>query len=174
MIDLNLIREHPDKVHEALLKRGGDVDFSELLDFDRQRREKIREVERLRSRRNQVSEEISSLKRDHLRADELIEEMRSVAAQIKVLDIELAEIEKQIANFLDQLPNLPDDDVLPGGKENNQVIRTWGEKPIFQHGISDHVEICEKLGLVDYDRGVKLGSANFWVYTGQGQSSSGR
>ncbi|MGW8226651.1 MAG: serine--tRNA ligase [Anaerolineales bacterium] len=168
MIDLNLIREQPEKVHEALLKRGEDVDFSELLDFDRRRREKISEVEGLRSRRNQVSEEISILKRDQLPADNLIEEMRSVASQIKTLDLELAEIENQIADFLDQLPNLPDDDVLPGGKENNQVIRTWGEKPDFQHGISDHVEICEKLGLVDYERGVKLGGANFWVYTGQG------
>jgi seryl-tRNA synthetase len=168
MIDLNLIREQPDKVREALLKRGEDVDFSELLDFDRQRRQKISEVEGLRSRRNQVSEEISILRRDHQPADNLIEEMRSVASQIKVLDVELAEIEKLIADFLDQLPNLPDDDVPAGGKENNQVMRTWGEKPDFQDGISDHVEICERLGLVDYDRGVKLGGANFWVYTGQG------
>jgi seryl-tRNA synthetase len=168
MIDLKLIRENPDKVHEALLKRGEDVDLNILLSLDKQRREKITEVEGLKSRRNQVSSEISTLRQENRSADQLIEEMKEVSSEIKILDIKVAEIEGQISGFIDELPNLPDEDVPPGGKENNEVIRKWGDKPDFNDGIIDHVELSEKLGLIDYNRGVKLGGANFWMYKGDG------
>lgn len=168
MIDLKLIRDDPAKVREALLKRGEDVDFNELLQLDQLRRQKITEVESLKSKRNQVTSEISVLRRDNKPADKLIEEMKVVSSEIKVLDNEVSEIAIKIAYFIDQLPNLPDEDVLPGGKENNEVIRTWGEQPTFNYEILDHMELSEKLGLVDYNRGVKLGGANFWLYKGDG------
>lgn len=168
MIDLKLIRENPEKVHDALLKRGEDVDLNKLLSLDKQRREKITEVEDLKSRRNQVSSEISALRQENRSADQLIEEMRVVSSEIKILDIKVAEIEDQISGFIAELPNLPDEDVPPGGKENNEVIRRWGDKPDFTDGLIDHVEFSEKLGLIDYNRGVKLGGANFWLYKGDG------
>jgi seryl-tRNA synthetase len=168
MIDLKLIREHPDKVSEALLKRGEVVDFTKLLSLDKQRREKIAEVEGLKSRRNQVSTEISALRREDRSANQLIEEMKDVSAMIKMIDMQVAEIENQISDFMDELPNLPDEDIPSGGKENNEVIRKWRDKPDFNYAILDHVEISEKLGLIDYNRGVKLGGANFWLYKGDG------
>jgi seryl-tRNA synthetase len=65
------------------------------------------------------------------------------------------------------LPNLPDDRVPPGGKENNRVVRTWGEKPALAEP-KDHVELATRLGLIDYERGTKLGGNGFWLYTGKG------
>lgn len=168
MLDLKLIRENPDKVREGLRKRGADVDLTGLLLLDEQRREKITEVEGLKASRNQVSEQIALLRREGEPAEQLIQEMKDVSLQIKVLDQEVADIEKQISAFIDSLPNLPDEDVPPGGKENNEVIREWGRKPNFDHEIMDHVELCEKLGLLDYNWGVKLGGANFWLYKGWG------
>lgn len=168
MIDLKLIRKDPEKVSDALRKRGEDVNLTELLNLDKRRREMITEVEGLKARRNQVSGEISTLRKEKKSADKLIEEMTDVSSEIKSLDLQVAEIETQISFFIDVLPNLPADDVPPGGKENNEVMRISGEKPNFSHQIFDHVELSERLGLIDYERGVKLGGANFWLYHGDG------
>lgn len=168
MIDMKLIRDNPAKFRGALLKRGIDMDLSELISLDKQRRAAIVEVEGLKSRRNQVSTEISVLRAENKPTDDLIAEMKGVSAAIKSLDSQVAEIEEQISTLLDRIPNIPDDDVLAGGKEANEVIRKWGHKPEFDFELIDHVEISEKLGLVDYNRGVKLGGANFWLYRGDG------
>lgn len=168
MLDLKFIRENPAKVKDALLKRGQDVNLPELLDLDEQRRKTISEVEGLKARRNQVSSEISLLRREDKLTDELIGEMQEVSSEIKKLDAQLIKIENQLSDLMDLLPNLPDADVPPGGKENNEVIRIWGTKPDFDFEPSDHVELGEKLGLIDYERGVKLGGANFWLYKGEG------
>lgn len=168
MIDIKLIRENPAMVTQALKKRGEEVDLTELLSLDKERREKISEVENLKARRNQVSAEISDLRREGKPADDLIAEMKEVSNEIKSLDVKVAEIEDQISVIIDGLPNLPDEDVPPGGKENNEVISRWHSIPKFEFEIKDHVELCEALGLIDYDRGVKLGGANFWLYKGYG------
>lgn len=168
MIDIKLIRENPEKVYQALLKRGETVDLTSLLDLDKQRREKLTKVEGLKARRNKVSTEISNLQRENKSSEQLIREMREVSAEIKDLDATVTEIEKQISSILDALPNLPDEDVPSGGKENNEIIRTWSKRPEFDYPTRDHVELSESLGLVDYNRGVKLGGANFWLYKGDG------
>ena len=82
------------------------------------------------------------------------------------MDDELRDIERKIHDFLAALPNIPADDVVAGGKENNQVVRTFGEKPKFNFEPKNHVDLVTSLGLVDYDRGVKIGGTGFWVYTG--------
>ncbi len=93
MIDLKLIRENPEKVSEALLKRGEVIDLTDILHLDKQRREKITEVEGVKSRRNQVSIEISNWRRENKSTDQHIEEMKEVSAQIKIIDLKGAEIE---------------------------------------------------------------------------------
>lgn len=93
MIDFKLIRENPEKVSEALLKRGEVIDLTDILHLDKQRREKITEVEGVKSRRNQVSIEISNWRRENKSTDQLIEEMKEVSAQIKIIDLKGAEIE---------------------------------------------------------------------------------
>lgn len=131
MHDINFIRENPEKVIKGLIKRGVDLDLTNLLELDRQRRARIFEVEGLKSRKNQISSEISALIKEKKSTDQHIGEMKDLSLRIKALDSKLAGIEKEMSEFMDGLPNLPDEDVPPGGKENNEVLHQWGQKPVF-------------------------------------------
>lgn len=168
MLDLNLIREKPEEVKNALLKRGFEVDFGELLSRDEQRRKLITEAERLKAERNRVSAEIPALKAEGRDVRELLERMKTVSDRIKALDGERIEVERRIKEFLENLPNIPAPDVRGGGKEKNEVVRVWGEKPLFNFPPKDHVTLVTDLGLVDYERGVKMGGNGFWLYKGDG------
>jgi seryl-tRNA synthetase len=168
MLDINMIREDPERVRKALLKRMDSVDFSQLLRWDEDRRKLITGTEEMKARRNQVSAMIPRMKKEGMDASEHIAEMRELSDRIKEQDILIKELEEKIRGFLAVLPNIPADDVVAGGKENNQVIRTFGEKPRFDFKPRDHVELVKLLGLIDYERGVKIGGNGFWAYTGLG------
>ena len=168
MLDLKLIKEQPEFVRNALLKRMEAVDLTPLLEWDAQRRSVIQETETLKARRNQVSAQIPALKKAGQPVDELTHEMHAVSVKIKELDAQVSELDAKIKDMLDGMPNIPDDDVVAGGKEQNQVIRVWGQKPEFAFAPKDHVELVTSLGLVDYERGVKLGGRGFWLYKGDG------
>lgn len=168
MLDINLIREDPDGVRNALLKRMDEVDFDELLGWDGQRRALIPEIDALRERRNKVSGQIPAMKKAGEDVVPIQKEMREVSIRIKDLDADLDRIEKQIRAFLEGLPNIPADDVVAGDKEANEVIRTWGSKPEAAFDPKDHVELATSLGLIDYERGVKMGGNGFWLYRNAG------
>lgn len=168
MLDLNLIRENPEKVKAALLKRMDKVDFTEILELDKERRELLVKVETLQSKRNTLSKEIAQLKRQGKDAEDNFEEMKELANTIKELDNKLTNVEEEIRASLEKLPNMPDEDVLPGGKENNKVVREWGKKPEFNFKPKDHMELVKLNDLIDYERGVKLGGNGFWIYKGNG------
>ena len=168
MLDIALIRQNPDRVARALKKRVDHIDFTDLLAWDATRRAHIAETGRLREKRNKVSARIPALKKAGEDIAPVQREMRDVSARIKTLETELAEIEQRIRAFLEGLPNIPADDVPPGGKENNRPIRTWGEKPAPDFQAKDHVDLVADLRLIDYARGVKMGGAGFWLYIGDG------
>ena len=168
MLDIALIRQNPDRVARALKKRVDPIDFTDLLAWDATRRGHIAETGRLREKRNKVSARIPALKKAGEDIAPVQREMRDVSARIKTLETELAEIEQRIRAFLEGLPNIPADDVPPGGKENNRPIRTWGEKPAPDFQVKDHVDLVADLRLIDYARGVKMGGAGFWLYIGDG------
>ncbi|NLU25867.1 MAG: serine--tRNA ligase [Hungateiclostridium thermocellum] len=168
MLDINRIRNNPDEVKKALLKRMDHVDFSELLEWDSERRKLIVENDEKKARRNKVSDEIPRLKKEGTDVTDLLAEMKSLSGIIKENDERLRSLESKINAFLSALPNIPAEDVVPGGKENNQVLRYWGQKPDFDFEPKDHVELATSLGLVDYERGAKIGGNGFWVYTGDG------
>jgi seryl-tRNA synthetase len=168
MLDINLIRENPDAVRNALLKRMDAVDFTDLLQWDKDRRESITEVGVLREKRNKVSTQIPQMKKAGEDTAVLQQEMKEVSNQIKTIEADLAQIEARIHTFMDGLPNVPADDVVAGGKENNAVVRTWGKLPGFDFSPKDHVDLVTSLRLVDYERGVKMGGAGFWLYVGDG------
>jgi len=168
MLDLNLIRENPEKVKAALLKRMDKVDFTEILELDKERRELLVKVETLQSKRNTLSKEIAQLKRQGKDAEDNFQEMKELANAIKELDNKLTVVEEKIKDSIEKLPNMPDEDVLPGGKENNKVIREWGKRPEFNFKSKDHMELVKLNDLIDYERGVKLGGNGFWIYKGNG------
>ena len=168
MLDLKLLKEKPQEIQHAFRKRMIDVDLTEVLELDTQRRTLIQETETLKAQRNSVSAQIPRLKKDGQPIDALKTEMQEVSAKIKQLDAALADIERQIKEIVERLPNIPDADVPAGGKENNQVVHVWGQKPQFDFVPKDHVELVTSLHVIDYERGVKLGGRGFWLYKGIG------
>lgn len=168
MLDLNLIRDNPQKVAGALAKRNFSADFSELLAWDRERRAKIQEADQLKARRNKVSAEIPALRKQGGDVSGLMDEMRLAGERIKEADQAIGELGGRMDGFLSALPNMPADDVPAGGKENNEALRSWGAKPEFAFAPQNHVDLVGRLGLIDYERGVKLGGAGFWLYKGDG------
>jgi seryl-tRNA synthetase len=168
MLDIKLIRDQTEQVRSALLKRMDKVDFSELLGWDESRRSALAELEAKRNRRNEVSAAVPALKKSGADVQPVFAEMKTLGTEIKALETEQADVEARIHDFLARLPNIPDPDVLPGGKENNEILSSWGEKPKFDFTPKDHVALLGDLGMVDYARGAKLGGSGFWVYRGDG------
>ena len=168
MLDLNLIRTNPEKVAASLAKKGCTVDFTELLAWDAERKAKIAEVETLKAKRNKVSAEIPKLKKAGQPVDEIFKEMRELGDEVAKLDKEVSDLADKVNGFIACLPNMPDDDLLADEKENNKVIRVVGEKPVFDFPMKNHVDLCTSLGIIDYDRGVKLAGNGYWIYRGLG------
>ncbi|MBQ2723207.1 MAG: serine--tRNA ligase [Clostridia bacterium] len=168
MIDVNLIRKDAEGVRQRYLKRGKDIDFAPFLQLDEQRKQLISTVEAMKAQRNKVSQEVPKLKKQGLDVAQTIAEMKALGEKISQQDAQLNEVNAKIRDFLLRLPNLPDEDLVAGGKENNQEVKYFGEKPQFDFQPKDHVELCKSLGLIDYERGVKLAGNGSWIYTGVG------
>lgn len=168
MISLELIRKDKEKIEKLLKNKGTEVNFDELLEWDEKRRCIIGEVERLKAEKNKVSALIPMMKKNGENTDAIFEEMKELGNKIANFDAEVAEYESKIFNFLAVLPNPPDEDLLPGGKENNKVIKTVNPKREFDFEIKNHVDLCTELGLIDYERGAKLAGNGSWIYKGMG------
>lgn len=168
MLDINKIKENPEKIAAALAKKGCDTDLSLVIAWDNERKAAISGVEQLKARRNKVSAEIPKLKKEGKPVEHIFKEMREIGDEIADRDADINALVERITDFLSRLPNLPDDDLLPGEKENNQVVRIVGEKPEFSFPVKNHVDLCTSLRLIDYERGVKLGGNGFWIYRGLG------
>lgn len=168
MLDIKQIREDAEAIRQKLLKRMDQIDFSQCLQWDKKIRALKTEGDELKAERNKVSKQIPQLQKEKKPVKELIERMQTVSAKIKAIDPEIAELNEKIKNFLDHLPNIPDDDVPEGGKENNQKIREWGKKPEFDFKPLDHMDLVKRLDLIDYERAVKIGGSGFWLYKGDG------
>lgn len=168
MLDLARIRKEPEVVAAILKKREYEVDFTEILALDEKRRELIQGAETLKNKRNKLSAEVPKMKKQGLDTTALFDEVRQIGEQIKRDDAIIAELDTKVQDFVASLPNLTDEDIVAGGKENNAVEHIFGEKPAFDFQPLSHIDLCEKLGLVDYVRGAKLGGSGFWVYTRDG------
>ncbi|MEI7528275.1 MAG: serine--tRNA ligase [Elusimicrobiota bacterium] len=162
MLDINLIRTSPEKVKLALLKRLDSVDLSPITGLDQKRRELIVGSDALKMRKNSVSASVKSKTREEQQV--LFAEMKEISAKVKALDTEAAAVETELGRLMAELPNMPADDVAAGGKESNSVLREWGAKPEFKFEPKSHLDLAKDLGLIDYERGVKLGGTGFWLY----------
>ena len=162
MLDLKFVRENPKLVEEAVKSRNGSLDLTEFLELDKQRREITQQVEALKKERNTASQEIGKLKKAGQDAAEQMAAVRALGDKIAVDDKELKEIEEKIKSILLTIPNVPAEDV-PVGKDDtcNPVIRTWGEPKA-------HWDIGENLGILDFERGVKVSGARYVFYRGMG------
>ncbi|MCQ2800496.1 MAG: serine--tRNA ligase [Bacilli bacterium] len=168
MIDINRIRENPEAVKEALKKKLWDADFTELLEWDKRKKELIQFVEGNKAEMNRLSASVPQAKKNGEDVSKIFAQVKAIAAKNAESDDELKELEQKIFNFLAELPNIPDDDLLGGGKENNKPIKVFGKKPEFDFPMKDHVELATSLGLIDYDRAAKIAGRGAWIYTNLG------
>ncbi|HKM10035.1 MAG: serine--tRNA ligase [Bacilli bacterium] len=168
MLDINLIRENPEKVKDALKKKMWDADFTQLLEWDTQKKNIIHLVEDNKAEINRLSASVPAAKKAGEDIGAIFVKAKEIAAKNLEKENELKELEGKIFDFMSSLPNVPDDDLVGGGKENNRVIHVFGEKPNFTFKIKDHVELATSLGLVDYDRASKISGRGTWIYTNLG------
>ena len=169
MLDIKLIRDNPEEVKARLATVGiPGADIDALLDIDRVRRARIREVEALRADRAQRSKEIRKIS-DPAERDTAVRSMRALGERVRQLEKQLAQEEEDFQQRLLELPNLPHPDVPVGKDEDeNVVLRTEGKPPTFAFSPRPHWELGEALGIIDFERGVKISGSRFYILKGLG------
>ena len=169
MLDLNLIREKPEVVRNALKNRqmnSSPVDA--ILSVDEKRRALLTEVEQLKAERNAVSKEIGKMK-DAAERETKIAAMRDVGDRIAALDRQVAEVEAELTSLTSALPNLPDERTPIGVSEDeNVVLKTVGQLPEFDFEPKAHWDLGPALGVIDFERGTKITGSRFYVLSGAG------
>ncbi len=166
MLDIRLLRESPEVIREALAKRGEDFPVEKVMELDAQRRRLLHEVETLRAQRNEASKKLGKMAE---KPGELIAGLRQLGERIDSLEKQVAELETQLEDYMLRLPNIPADDVpVGGGAEDNIVVRSWGSPPEFPFSPLPHWELGERLGIIDFQRGVKLSGSRFYILKGAG------
>jgi seryl-tRNA synthetase len=169
VLDINLIREYPDIVRDALHKRQADPEpVDQVLKLDEERRILIQQVESLKAERNTVSKEISQMK-DQSARQEKIDQMRAVGEQIDALDQNLRAVEEQLGTIMSEIPNIPDPDVPLGVDESeNVIIKTVGQLPEYDFIPQPHWDLGPALGIINFEQGVKITGSRFYVLSGAG------
>ncbi len=170
MLDIKLIKENPEKVKALLAAKEyeASAEIDKILELDTKRRELIGETEALKAEQNKVSKQIPMMKKAGEDTTEVFANMKKLSETIKTNDAKLKEVEEEYRTLMLSLPNLPDEDLKPGGKENNEPVRFFGDPHVFDFEPKNHVDLCTDLGLIDYPRGTKLSGSGFWVYRGMG------
>ena len=184
MLDIMKIRQNPDAIKAGMKAKEVDCDaiVDRILELDVQVRALKTATETMTAEKNKLSKENGKLFGQKKGAEKRGEDTSAIEAQIAAnmaasnkIDEEIAEdkeklkqLDAELYNNMLALPNMPDPDLLPGGKENNQPLRYIGEKHAFDFEPKHHVDLCTELGLIDYERGVKLAGGGNWMYTGMG------
>lgn len=169
MLDIKFIREHTEEVRQNLKNRHAQVDLDALLEADARRRELLGQVEAMKNRRNDVTKEISVLKRNKENADEKIAAMKELGDEIAVLDGKVKESEEQMLAVQLMIPNMCHPSVPVGNDDSdNPEVRKWGDVTTFDFEAKNHWEIGEHLGILDAERAGKVAGSRFYFYLGAG------
>ncbi len=169
MLDIKFIREHTEEVRQNLKNRHAQVDLDALLEADARRRELLGQVEAMKNRRNDVTKEISVLKRNKENADEKIAAMKELGDEIAVLDGKVKEAEEQMLAVQLMIPNMCHPSVPVGNDDSdNPEVRKWGDVTTFDFEAKNHWEIGEHLGILDAERAGKVAGSRFYFYLGSG------
>jgi seryl-tRNA synthetase len=170
MIDVKLIVEKTDFVKSALLKRmkPEELDLESIVILYNQKKEKQAEFEKVRTEQNSFNDKMSQVQKGSEEFKLMLVELKELAAKVKNLEEEARKIDEELTSKVEVLPNLPDDDLLAGEKENNKVVKEFGTQPKFDFEIKDHVELGTKLDILDFERAAKMGGAQMSMYKGDG------
>jgi seryl-tRNA synthetase len=169
MIDPKIIREKSEIVVDALNKRGAKFNIEELRAIDEKRRSLIQESEKMKNQKNELSNEIAKLRKAGNQAQEQIENLRILGTKISEAEKELKVVEGQWDDLTMLIPNIPHHSVPVGtSEEDNQVVKTWGEKPVYDFEPLAHWDLGEKLDILDFKRAAKITGARFSLYKSYG------
>lgn len=169
MLDLKRIRMNPEEVKKALQKRHGNYPIDEVLELDEKRRNILAEVEEMKAKQNQVSKEIPKLKKEGKDVKEVLNEMKNLSEKIKGLDVNIKEIDEALKHLLLQIPNTPNETVVVGKTdEDNVEIRKFGEPRQFHFQPKAHWDLGTNLDILDFERASKITGARFTVFKGLG------
>jgi len=169
MLDVDLIRNHPDRVREAAQNKGEPVDVDAFLELDAQRRQLMTQAEALRGRRNANSKQVAELKKAGGDAQALVDETRVISDQIKALETEQAALDRRFDAAVLRFPNLAADDVPVGrGEADNVEVKHWGERAAFDFTPRPHWELVKDLDIIDFERATKIAGPFFALYKGAG------
>lgn len=163
MIDIKIIRDNPEFIKEMLTKRGLSLPVDDLLEWDKEKRRLMVEVQNLRHRRNIVSLEIAAMKKEGKDPTEVVQEMRALTEEVARLEERIAELDSKINYVMMRMPNIPHESVPPGtSEEDNVEVRRWGKIPEFSFEVKNHDEIAMNLGLLEIERAGKVAGARFY------------
>ena len=167
MLDMKIVRQDPEKIQKMLRDRYVEFDLDSLLDLDKKRREYILSTDELRKKKNEVSLKIADAKKAGEDADKIIQEMQLVSRQLTELEETQNKTELEYSKLILTLPNIFDQTV-PIGEDSsvNKEVKKWGNIPEFDFQVSDHIDITQKLNLVDLQRAAKTAGARFYYLRG--------
>lgn len=170
MLDIKRIVEDKQSVYKALLKRMNpeELDLDSIVELYENKKELIQKFEEKRANQNSFNDRMSKMEKGSEEFLKLVGELKTLASEVKELEDQLREVDTKLREKLEVLPNIPDEDVVAGGKENNIEVKSEGSKPTFDFEIKDHVQIGEDLGLFDFERATKISGSNFSLYKGMG------
>lgn len=169
MLDVRILRDNLDEVKRRMATRGSVIDWDEFTRLDRQRRDALANIERLKEKKNRLSAEIGKLRKSGADAEALMREGEDVSEAIRHAEGPLTEAEASFERFMLTLPNLPHPSVHVGTSEaENREVRRWGEPPTFDFTPKNHWDVGEELGILDFDRAAKIAGARFAVYRDAG------
>jgi len=170
MLDINFIRNNPDKVKQAIaLKHENAASIDQILEVDIQRRSMIHACEQLKSKRNEKSKEVSELKKKGQDASKIIEETKKIGDDIKSFEEKLKELDTQITNLMLRIPNIPAADVPIGKDEkDNVIVKAWGQRKTFDFTPLPHWELGSILNILDMERASKISGSGFILLKGLG------
>jgi seryl-tRNA synthetase len=168
MNDLNYIVEHQKEVEELLKGKLYEVNLDDLVKLVAERKKLQQLTETNKAEQNKLSKSVPEVKKSGGDVNALFKKVKELANENKENEERLKVVEKEIDDIWFALPNLPDKDLLPGGKENNKPIYKYKEKPVFDFPLKNHVELAESLGLIDYKRAAKISGSGTWIYTNLG------
>jgi len=168
MLDIKFIQENQDLVKKSLKDRNLKLDLESLIKIDDSRRKTLVELEDLRAERNKANDEISALLKGKKDAKQKISSMKSISEKIDKLEEKLKASNEELNKMLLMIPNIPHATVPVGDPSCNKVVRSWGEKPKFDFKPVSHIELAQKLDIIDFARATKITGSNWILYKGWG------
>lgn len=169
MLDIKLLRKEREKIEAKLRTKEADVDLSSVLALDEKIRALKVEDETLKAKRNELSKTVGELKQKKQNADDLMQQVRDMGERLTVLDHELKSVEKDFVDALSRIPNIPMDDVkVSHDPKENVIIKIVKEKPTFNFPTKNHLELNEKLHLLEFAKTAKTSGTGWPAYVGMG------